>query len=195
METQTEKIEAPKLTRIWEEKNIAQLVVFRVGPEIFAVPIEEIREIIQIGQITPIPDSPDFVKGIINVRGDIIPTIDLKVSFDLPFKEGLQSKHIMITRKEPNIFGLIVDEVSEVLRLPQTEIKPPPKLLTTIHEEYVSGVITVEKQLILLLDLTKVLSEEEIERLGVETRKHFGKETPKAKKKSPKKEAKENGEE
>jgi len=67
----------------WEQADIAQLIVFRIGREAFGIPIDDVREIIQAGVITPIPDSPPFVKGLINVRGDIIPTIDLSVCFSL----------------------------------------------------------------------------------------------------------------
>ncbi len=167
--------EKTSLAGMWEQGDVAQLIVFHVGEEAFGIPIEEVREIIQIGQVTPIPDSPDFVKGIINVRGDIIPTIDLGTTFYLPKKEGVLPRHIVITRKEPNIFGLMVDEVSEVLRIPKKEIKPPPKLLTTIHEEYVTGVVTNKDQLIIILDLDAVLSEEEMLRLSAATRRHLQK--------------------
>lgn len=172
MEPQTRETGEPKPGRIWGEKNTAQLVVFQVGPEIFGVPIEEVREIIRMGAITPIPEAPDFVRGIINVRGDILPVIDLKIAFDLAPKKGAQTKHIMITRREPFIHGLMVDEVSEVLRIPQSEIRPPPGLLTALHEEYVRGIITAEERLILLLDFKKLFSEEETARLGAAVQRH-----------------------
>lgn len=150
---------------------LVQLIVFHVGEEEFAVPIGGVREIVRAGPVTPIPDSPDFIKGLINVRGDIVATIDLKNRFSLS-AEAVESKHVLITQQEENLFGLLVDEVTEVLRIPQTEIKPPHKLMTKIHEEYVSGVVTHEGRLIILLNLAQVLSVEELAHLSETTRKH-----------------------
>ncbi|MBI2118956.1 MAG: purine-binding chemotaxis protein CheW [Elusimicrobia bacterium] len=154
-----------------EEAQTVQLIVFHVGDEEFGVPIGAIQEIVRTGQITPIPDSPDFVQGLINVRGEIVAIINLTARFFLSAsKEG--PRHIVITQQEENLFGLLVDEVTEVLRIPKSEIKLPPKLITTIHEEYVDGVVTVGNRLIILLDLARVLSTEELERLSDMARKH-----------------------
>ena len=151
--------------------QIVQLIVFRIGDEEFGVRIEEVREIIATGPITPIPDSPDFIKGVINVRGEVPIVIDLKERFFLHTKEA-QSKHVVLTEQEKNLFGLLVDEVTEVLRIPANLIKKAPELVTKIHEDYVSGVITIENRLIILLDLAKVLSEEDLEKLTEVQRSH-----------------------
>jgi len=149
-----------------KEAKIIQLIVFNLGDEEFGTDITQVREIIRLGPITPIPDSPDFIKGVTNVRGEIAVVIDLKARFFLPGKEGVESKHIVMTEQGKNIFGLMVDEVSEVLRIPKTEIKPTPELVTRIDRVYISGVITLENRLIILLDLAKVLSEEELAKLA-----------------------------
>lgn len=159
--------------QIVEETKTVQFIVFHVGDEEFGVPIEAIQEIVRMGQITPIPDSPEFVQGLINVRGEIVAVINLMARFFLK-GETNEPKHIVITRQEENLFGLMVDEVTEVLRIPKSEVKPPPKLIATVREEYVNGVITVENRLILLLDLPRVLSMEELERLSEITRQHAG---------------------
>lgn len=155
-----------------EEGKVVQLIVFNLGDEEFGADIAQVREIIRTGPITPIPDSPDFIKGVINVRGEIVVTIDLKARFFLPANKEVECKHIVIAEQEKNLFGLMVDEVAEVLRIPETDIKEPPELVTKIHKEYVSGVITLENRLIILLDLTKVLSEEELARLAEIQRRH-----------------------
>ena len=152
--------------------KIIQLIVFNLGDEEFSAEISQVREIIRAGVITPIPDSPEFIKGVTNIRGEIGVVIDLKARFFLPVKKEVESKHIVITAQEKNLFGLMVDEVTEVLRIPGREIKRTPDLVTRIDRTYVSGMITLENRLIIMLDLTKVLSEEEFARLSELSRKH-----------------------
>ncbi len=98
--------------------------------------------------------------------------IDLKARFFLPQDEDVESKNIVITEQEKNIFGLLVDEVTEVLRIPETDIKTTPELVTRIDRTYISGVITIENRLIILLDLAKVLSEEELAKLAEIAQRH-----------------------
>jgi purine-binding chemotaxis protein CheW len=145
-------------------EKISQLVIFHIGTEEFGVPIGEIQEIIKMSNITPIPDAPEFIKGIINVRGDIVTVIDLKTRFSIHQKQS-SIKHIVITKQYENLFGLIVDEVTEVLRISKDEIKFPPTLSSKIKKDYFSGVIVFDNRLIILLDLAKILSEEEFSRL------------------------------
>ena len=155
------------------EAEIIQLIVFSLGDEEYGADISQVREIIRTGIITPIPDSPDFIKGISNIRGEVPVIIDLKARFFLPpVKREVVDRHIVITEQEKNIFGLLVDEVSEVLRIPETDIKSAPELVTRIDREYVSGVITLENRLIILLDLAKVLSAEELTRLSEFSQMH-----------------------
>lgn len=148
-----------------EESPIIQLIVFNLGDEEYGANINQVREIIRTGNITPIPDSPDFIKGVSNVRGEIPVIIDLKERFFLPIKGDVDNKHIVMTERDKSIFGLLVDEVTEVLRIPQTDIKPAPEIVTRVDREYVNGVITLDDRLIILLDLHKVLSPEELARL------------------------------
>ena len=156
-----------------EETMVIQLIVFDLGDEEYGADINQVREIIRTGTITPIPDSPEFIKGISNIRGEVPVIIDLKARFFLARVEReVEDRHIVITEQEKNIFGLLVDEVTEVLRIPQTDIKSAPELVTRIDREYVSGVITLEDRLIILLDLAKVLSAEELARLTEFSQRH-----------------------
>lgn len=155
-----------------EEEKVIQLIAFNLGDEEFGADINQVREIIRVGSITPIPDSPNFIKGITNVRGEITVVVDLKERFFLSRKKEVESKHIIITEQEKNLFGLVADEVTEVLRIPETEIKSTPELVTRIDRTYVSGVITLEDRLIILLDLAKVLLKEELTRLAELATKH-----------------------
>ncbi len=144
------------------EKSVMQLIVFRAGSEEFGVKIDAVREIIKIGLITPIPESPDFIRGIINVRGEIVTAIDVKSRFDLPQTDTVEAKHIVVTKQNENLFGLIVDEVIEVLRIMKKDIKATPALIDTINEKYVSGIVSHDNRLIILLDLDQVFSYQEL---------------------------------
>ena len=148
------------------EAELIQLVVFSLEDESFGVDINQVREIVRVGSVTPIPDSPNFIKGVTNIRGEIIIVIDLKERFFLPVKKPVESKHIVITGQEGNLYGVLVDEVTEVLRIKRTEIKTTPHLITKIDRTYISGVVTLENRLIMLLDLKKVLSEEDLNKLA-----------------------------
>ncbi|MBU2437502.1 MAG: chemotaxis protein CheW, partial [Candidatus Omnitrophica bacterium] len=139
-----------------EKGKIIQLIIFQLGDEEFGTDIDQVREIVRLGPITPIPDSPDFIKGVTNVRGEIAVVIDLKRRFFLRMKKNIEEKHIIITEQENNLFGLMVDEVSEVLRIPETDIKATPELVTRIDRVYINGVLTLENRLIIMLDLRKV---------------------------------------
>lgn len=156
-----------------EEARLIQLVVFTAGEEEFCSDIGQVREILRRPPtITPIPDSPDFITGIINVRGEVVCVVDLKARFFLPPKKGVEPKHIVISEQDKNLFGLMVDEVTEVLRIPETAIRNTPGLITKIEEKYVTGVVTLDNRLIVQLDLASVLSEEELVLLAKTTRHH-----------------------
>jgi len=149
-----------------EEEKIIQLIVFLLGDEEFGTDISQVREIIRVGSITPLPDSPDFIIGIANVRGEIAVVIDFKKRFSLQVKKEIEEKHIIMTELDNNLFGLAVDEVVEVLRVPETNIKMTPEIVTRIDRAYISGVLTTKNRLIVLLDLKKVLSKEELAKLS-----------------------------
>lgn len=156
-----------------EEGKIIELIVFNLGEEEFGVDIDQVREIITVEKITSIPDSPNFIKGVTNVRGEIAVVIDLATRFSLPRKSEVENKHIVITEQEKNLFGLMVDEVTEVQRIPEKVIKATPKLVSRIDRIYISGVLTLENRLIILLDLAKVLLEQELAGLaGLAKRTH-----------------------
>jgi len=154
-----------KMQETKKEGKVIQLIVFHLGDEEFGADIEQVREIIRAGTVTPIPDSPDFIKGVTNVRGEIAVVIDLKKRFFLHTKK-IEERHIIMTEQEKNLFGLMVDEVSEVLRIPQDEIKDTPELVTRIDRMYISGVLTLENRLVIMLDLSKVLLENELAKLS-----------------------------
>ncbi len=148
-----------------------QAVGFYLGEDEYAIYINKVREIVQMTEIRKIPKSPQFVEGVINIRGKIIPILDLRKRFDLTFNESAkQSCKILIVEIEKNQVGLIVDNVSEVMRFYADEIeKAPPMFSANINSQYIQGVAKIEEKLIIILDIEKLLSFEEksvLERIG-----------------------------
>ena len=147
--------------------DLLQLVTFRIGEEEFGVDILRVQEIIRIMEITRVPKSPDFVEGVINLRGKVIPIIDLRKRFGLEVKEYVKHTRIIVIEISNMIVGFVVDAVSEVLRVPADTVEPPPPaVMGGIDSEYISGVGKLEDRLLILLDLDKLLSQEEQAELG-----------------------------
>ncbi len=150
-------------TRIVEE---VQLVVFSLGREEFAVEVTQVREIMRMEEITRMPKSPSFVEGIINLRGQIIAVIDLAKRLNLQSGEQTGETRIIVVESDEIKVGMIVDSVSEVLRISSEAIEVTPTLAAEVAVDYLQGVVKQDNRLIILLDLTKVLSLEEISRLS-----------------------------
>ena len=156
-----EQIEHPE-----EKKEDIQLVVFKLGNEEYGVEIHEAKEIIKKEKITRIPNTPEFVEGIINLRGKIVVVINLLKRFGSFDEEQHKGTHVIISEVEGNSFGILVDSVTEVLRTQTSNIKKAPGIIAQkIHADYLKGVgIVGEKgdRLLILLDLAKVLSEKDL---------------------------------
>ncbi|MGI9951235.1 chemotaxis protein CheW [Moorellaceae bacterium AZ2] len=142
-----------------------QLVVFQLAGETYGVDIAHVHEIIRLQPITEVPRTPDFVEGVINLRGRIIPVIDLHKRFGLPAAEASNNTRIMVVEVKGITVGMIVDAVSEVLRLPEENIEPPPPIIQGVDVAYLRGVGKWGDKLIILLDLDRVLRESEHEQL------------------------------
>jgi len=140
-------------------------VVFELAGETYGVDINWVHEIIRMQPITKLPRTPHFIEGVINLRGRIIPVIDLRKRFGLPAAAETQNSRIMVVEMAGVTVGMIVDSVSEVLRLPATSIEPPPPMMHGIDTAYLQGVGKWEERLVILLDLEKVLHRGEQEQL------------------------------
>jgi purine-binding chemotaxis protein CheW len=138
-----------------------QLVSFKLREEEFGVNILQVQEIIRMQEITNVPNAPDFVEGVINLRGRVIPIVDLRKRFGLEAKEHSKATRIIVVMIDQVTVGLIVDEVSEVLRIPEDTVEPPPPIVAGIEADYIKGVGKLEDRLLILLDLNKILSQEE----------------------------------
>ena len=138
-----------------------QLVVFHVGAELYGVEIARVHEIIRLMTVTRVPRAPSFVEGVINLRGKVIPVVDLRRRFGLPQADHTRASRIVVVELSDHVVGIIVDGVSEVLRVNTATIEPPSPVVAGIDSEYLSGIAKVDEQLIILLDVDRVLAREE----------------------------------
>ena len=144
-----------------------QLVSFKIGSEEFGINIMKVQEIIRMQEITKVPQMPHFIEGIINLRGNVIPIIDLRKKFGMPIIDITNDSRVIVVSVLDRIMGIIVDGVSEVLRLNDEQLQPPPPIISNIGREYIKGVGKLDdKRLLILLEIDKVLSEREHQMIG-----------------------------
>ena len=148
-----------------QDAELLQLVTFSIGEEEFGVDILSVQEIIRMMDITKVPRAPEFVEGVINLRGKVIPIIDLRRRFGLTTRDHDKHTRIIVIEINNMIVGFVVDSVSEVLRIPASTVEPPPPVVSGLESEYISGVGKLTDRLLILLDLDKLLTSEEL-RLG-----------------------------
>ncbi len=138
-----------------------QYVVFKLSMERFCVDISNVSNITEFDSITSVPNAPDYIAGIINLRGDIIPIIDLKKRFNIIENERTHEARVIVISFSGKDVGFIVDSVSEVLRLPRKDIAETPALLKNLGNGYMTGVAKVNNSIAIVLDLELIFSEEE----------------------------------
>ncbi|WP_324716683.1 chemotaxis protein CheW [Carboxydochorda subterranea] len=138
-----------------------QLVVFKLGNETYGVDIVTVREIIALQPITRVPGAPTFVEGILNLRGHVIPVMDLRRRFGLPWTQATRDTRIMVVEVAGRTLGLVVDAVSEVLRVPAETLEPPHELTVGVDVEFLQGVAKLDQRLVILLDLEQLLQAKE----------------------------------
>ncbi len=138
-----------------------QLVVFDLDSEAYGVDIGAVREIIRMQDITRVPKTPDFVEGVINLRGKVIPVVDLRKRFVLSVGEQSKDNRILVVDIGGQDIGAVVDAVTEVLRILGDSVERPSSVIMTADSDYLMGIAKVEDRLIILLDLESVLSVEE----------------------------------
>lgn len=140
-----------------------QYIVFSLTDEQFGVNVKQAKEIIPVNQFTHIPNSPDYVMGVIDLRGEIIPIIDLKKKLGLSVNNlETENQKIIIVEINNSFIGMLVDNVNEMLRMYEDEIAKAPNITKGINKNYITGVGRMNNELLILLDLDKILSEEEM---------------------------------
>ena len=138
-----------------------QLVVFQLGAELYGVEIARVHEIIRLQTVTRVPHAPAFVEGVINLRGKVIPVVDLRRRFGLPLADHTRASRIVVIEIGDQVVGIVVDGVSEVLRVNKGTIEPPSPVVAGIESDYLHGIAKLPERLVILLNLDRVLARDE----------------------------------
>ena len=149
-----------------EMNETTQYLTFRLEDEIFALGISQVREVLDYANITRIPEMPDFMLGVINLRGSVVPVVDMRLKFGMPRTERKVDTCIIIVEieigGEPTIMGALADSVQEVIDLDPEQIEQPPKIGTRLKGKYIKGIGKRDGQFIIILDITRVFSADEL---------------------------------
>ena len=135
------------------------LVTFNLGEE-YGVPISQVQEIVRVGNITMVPNSPGYMEGVINLRGRVLPVLNLRKRLKLPATEISKSSRIVVTEISEKVIGLLVDAVSHVIKVPPGFVENAPEEVLEVDTDYITGVGKLKERLIILLDLEKLLKRE-----------------------------------
>jgi purine-binding chemotaxis protein CheW len=149
-----------------EDTQKDKYLTFLLGGEDYGLKISYVTEIIGIQKIAEVPDMPEFIKGVINLRGKVIPVMDVRSRFHLEFREYDERTCIIVVDVNDSVIGLVVDEVNEVVDIPESQVEPPPKSFGGAGGRYIEGMGKIGDDVKILLDVSKILHEEELETLG-----------------------------
>jgi len=151
-------------------KGVTQYLTFMLAEEVFALEISEVREVLDFASITKVPQTPEFMRGVINLRGRVVPVVDMRLKFGMPATERTVNTCIIIVELdiggEQTVIGALADSVQEVFELGSADIEPTPKIGAQIDTEFLKGMGKNDEQFILILDVDKVFSDEELAALA-----------------------------
>jgi purine-binding chemotaxis protein CheW len=143
-----------------------QLVVFELANEYYGINIAVVESIIKMQAITQLPQTPTYIKGVTNLRGTVLPVIDLRIRFGLESQKDTKQTRVIIVTMGSVKVGLMVDGVSEVLRIPDESIEPLPPMVNSVNSDFLKGIVRLEDRLIILLEVQKVLDLQEQQSLA-----------------------------
>jgi purine-binding chemotaxis protein CheW len=152
-----------------QQQTRKQYLSFSLGDEEYGIDIHRVREIKGWEEVRPLPDTPDYVNGVLDLRGAIVPIIDLRIRFDLQNVEYSSTTVFVVVTVQSDsksfMRGIVVDSVSDVLDVNEDGIKPAPKLEHAVSNRYISGVVTIGERMVVLLDLDRLFGSDELEKL------------------------------
>ena len=160
--SQGQAVSAGRQSTLAATADSMQLISFKLGEETYGIEITTIREIIRMGQITQVPETPHYIKGLINLRSTVIPVIDLRARFGLAEEELTDESRIMVLNVGSRTIGIVVDAVSEVLRVTGDQISEAPPTVSSLGNEYMTGLVRLEEQLLILLDVDQLFGPERL---------------------------------
>jgi purine-binding chemotaxis protein CheW len=141
-------------------------LTFGLGEEIFAIDVASVREVLDLKDITRIPQTPEYMKGVINLRGSVVPVIDMRLKYGLPASEATVDSCIIVTEMEQGdetlVVGALADSVREVLQISADQVEPPPKIGMKFNTDFVRGIGKVDEEFIIILDVEKAFTSDEI---------------------------------
>ena len=155
-----------------EEKTIerVQYLTFRLGDEEYAIGVESVQEVLELSTITKVPNTPDYMRGVINVRGSVVPVVDLRLRFGMAKTEKTVDTCIVVIEltieNEKIVVGALADSVQEVIEMDGNQIEPPPQIGTRLKTEFIRGIGKNDDNFILILEIEKIFSTEELNLLG-----------------------------
>jgi purine-binding chemotaxis protein CheW len=151
---------------ITEITDTRQYLTFRLGEEVFATDVAKVREVLDFTTITKIPRTPDFMSGVINLRGNVVPVVDLRLCFEMSKTEKTVNTCIVVVEMlvdgESSVIGALADSVEEVIDLEPEQIQPPPRIGAKIRTDFIKGMGKRDAQLIMILDIDRVFSADEL---------------------------------
>jgi purine-binding chemotaxis protein CheW len=149
-----------------------QYLTFKLGNEVFATDVAKVREVLDLTAITAIPRTPPFMRGVINLRGSVVPVVDLRLCFDMTKTESTRNTCIVVVEvlldNEATVIGALADSVEEVIDLEPEQIQPAPRIGTQIRTDFIKGMGKRDTQFIMILDIDKVFSAEELASVRVQ---------------------------
>lgn len=166
METRQSTAETRDVASKKQAGDVLQLVSFNIGREEFGVDILKVQEINRMVEITRVPNAPDCVSGVINLRGKVIPVVDLRKRFGLGTQADDKNTRIIVVELTNRVLGFVVDAVNVVLRIPRSVTEPPPPMVAGIGSECITAIAKLEDRLLILLDLERVLSTEDVAQIA-----------------------------
>jgi len=149
---------------LFEEEDIPELLIrwvtFQLGSEVYGVVVKKVREILRINNISPVPGAPDYIVGITNIRGNVVSVIDGRSRINLPSKENTDLSRMIVMESDDDIVAVVVDNVTDIIDLPESLVDSKPRLSNSNGSEYISGVLSHDDELIIILNSEKFITEE-----------------------------------
>ncbi len=152
---------------VLEDDQAMRLLVFRLEDEAYGVNVMHVQEVLRISEIAPVPGAPEYVLGIINLRGSVVTVIDTRLRFGLPVGETDDDSRIVVIESEQQVVGILVDSVAEVVDLRTSQIDAAPNVGNEESSRYIQGVATLDDTLLIVVDLNKLLTESEWTEVGM----------------------------
>jgi len=147
-------------------ESVVQWVTFRLADEIYGINVMQVQEVLRVSEIAPVPGAPHYVLGIINLRGNVVTVIDTRIRLGLPTAEVTDATRIVIIESARHVVGILVDCVAEVVDLPTADVESAPNVGNDESAKYIQGVASREGELLILVDLNKLLTDEEWDELA-----------------------------